>query len=535
MQPMQVLPVNNFGLGGLVQDVPATKRTPTQLSAATNIRIQDGEIATIPEPTTAYTFTKKPTFAEAFYQLDDSGGHIVCYDDYTIGYIDSTGAESDITPTPPPSSAINYVGVQLNDVFFLTNGIDLPWQITAENLVQGGTFQPMDNWPSQYRCKLMRPYKSHMVVSGLYIEGVEQRSMIKWSHPMTPGDTALFWDHTDPTLLAGETVLATNGRNVAALQPLRDNMMIYLDQSVWRMSYVGGGLVMGFTKTFTDDGSIGSEAHADYDGNAIVVGYSDIYITDGFNKSSISDNKVTRAFYSTAVISDDIKVSYYPDRREVFILYRSNNTYTEHNLAMIYNVDAGAFTLMTLPGTNGLGGVIRAYLGPKFESVDTSYDEAGAAGWTYDNQAETTYASLRTVDENTDFFLLTGEGMKLQAMDGQQVHAHRPTDVYVEVDRIDMQRVFGSTGDKIKYISRLFPQFSGTDTVQMSIGVAMLPTGGIEWKSWRNFDLESSWAHDQRAAGRYMGVRLRMEPTNTKNFSLAGFDVEIMQPDGGRR
>jgi hypothetical protein len=533
MDPMRNIPINGFGVGGLVVDISPTRRTPAQLSVADNLRIQDGELATIPAPTNSLTFTKTPVYAHPFYLTDDSGGHVIVYDDETISFFDSTGAETNITPAPSPTNGSHWMGVQINDIFILTNGIDTPWQITQQGI--GGPMVPLVNWPTNYRARLFANYKGYVVAAGITVDGTEMRSLVKWSHPVSPGDTSLFWDHTDPTLLAGENVLAVEGRNINAIQSLRDNLMIYFDQATWRMSFVGGEYVMAFAKVFTDDGAVGPFAMADYDGTAIVVGFHDIYATDGFNKRSLSDGKLTRSFYRQLKIDGGLRMAYYPERREMFITYKSNESLTEFDLALIYNVDADAFTTMRIPGPTGTGGVTQFYMGPKFTSTDTDYDAAGAAGWTYDNSTERTYNSIREEDDDIEFYMLSGQERQLKIMDGQLVTVHEPSLVYAEVDRVDMSVLFESTGDKIKYLSRMFPQAQGSGALQMSVGVSMLPAGGMEWKSWYTHQMATGWAVGARAAGRYIGFRVRMPTGNTEMFTLSGFDAELMVPDGGRR
>ena len=534
MEPMRGVPIPAFGVQGLANDQPEHTRSPKQLAKADNLRIQDGALTTIPALTVAGETSQTPVEAMAFYTLDDTGGHIIFYDDFTIVYYDSTLAELDITPTPAPT-ALTYSAVQINDLLFITNGTDRPWQITQTELQSGGTLTSMLNWPLSHRCRLLESYKGFCVAAGVTINGLEQRSMVKWSHPLSPGDAELFWDQTDATLLAGENVLAVAGRNIMALDSLRDNCMIYFDRSVWRMSFVGGGLVMDFAKVFDDDGAVGPHAVANYDGTAVVFGYNDIYAHDGFSKRSISDGKVTRQIYRNAKIDGTIRATYYAERREVFFLHRTNDSYTEPNVALIYAIDYDAFTTMEFPGANNMGGATLMYLGPKFNAVDVTYEDKAGPGGEYESHTGISYQSLRSTDENLDFYVLSSTAKQLLVMDNQTATAHDAGSVYARVERIDMTPLFGSTGDRIKYISRLFPQGTGSGTIQISVGVAMLPTGGIEWGPWVNFDLSTDWAADCRASGRYIGIQVRSAPGDQSMWSLSGFDFELMRPDAGRR
>lgn len=538
MEPMRDIPIAAFGSQGLASDQSEHTRTPRQLSQATNVRIQDGVLSSIPAMVETHTFIKTPIWAMPFYMSDDSGGHIIFFADFTIEYVDSTGAITNLTPNgvtgEVPSNA-NYFGVQVGDMLLITNGVQLPWQITQAEILAGNRLYTMPNWPANYRCRLLEVYKGFVFAAGITIDAIDQRSMVKWSHPFSPGDTELYWDHTTQTLLAGENVPVSPGRNVMAMQVLGDQLMIYMDQSVTRCSYVGGGLIFDFAKTSIDDGCVGPRAVASYDTFAIVVGFSDIYRHDGFSKLSLSDGKITRRLYRNAAIDSTIQAAYYPERREVFILHKESESYTQNNSALIYNIENNAFTLMRLPGPDNTGGACAMYLGSKFAQTDTSYTEAGAAGWTYDNSGLRTYNSIRTSDENLDFCLVSTTAKNIEAFDLQDSIAHDPTNIYAECIKIDMVPLFGSTGDKIKYISRIFPQATSDGSIELSFGVAMLPTNEIEWKPWVRYDMATDWAVDQRAAGRYLGVRMRNCSDCPQMFSLTGFDFELMFPDAGRR
>ena len=277
MDPIRHFEVRGFGLSGLIKDSPATRRDASMLSVADNVRIQDGALSTIPTPITAIDFGGRiPAWSQPFYLTDENGGHVVAFTNNTVVFFSATRQEYDITPADI-TTVDRLHGCQVNDIFVLTNGVDHPWQITQGQLLQNQQMEHLVNWPAEYRASVFEGLKGYCVAAGIRINETRQRSMVKWSHPLSPGDEAFFWDHTDPSLLAGENVLGVAGRDIEGLQPLRDNMIIYFDLAVWRMSIVGGDLVMGFARLFTDDGAVGKDAFTDYDGRAIVVGHRDIY------------------------------------------------------------------------------------------------------------------------------------------------------------------------------------------------------------------------------------------------------------------
>ena len=536
MQPINHAPIEQFGVQGIVLDIPETGRTFQQLNYATNTRCQDREIATIPAAVEelALDAEKTPAHAHPFWMSDDSGGHVICYTDGTIEYVNSAREVSDVTPTVAPSPSDYWYAAQINNMFVLTNGIDAPWQWTQDQALSATPLEPMKNWDSTYRARIIEAYKSHLVAGDIRISGAERRSLIKWSHPLSPGDDQFFWDHTDTTLLAGENELAVAGRSINGLQPLRDNCVIYFDKSVWRMTYVGGTFVMSFSRIFSDDGTVGPHAHCDIDGHAIVVGYRDIYTHDGFNKRSLSDGKVTDWFYSNALLSRGMQAMLYTQRREVWMSYPTRSELDDYNLALIYNVDRGSFTTMRMDGPNNLGSARHLYMGPQFsdEAATRDYDTAEES---YNDSTDASYNILGRSDVESVFYKLSGEEKNLQLMDTARNTCHDPANVFIEVSKTKLEHLFPTTGDKIRYISRLFPRMTGAGSVEVSLGVGMTPTAPVEWKPWVKFNLQEDHALDFRAAGRYVGLRIKLPAGEVSQFSITGFDIEVMTPHAGRR
>ena len=549
MNPMQHVRVDGFGSAGIVRDIAYSQRTMQMLHNATNVRIQDGQLSSIPANQNAQNLPKAPVFAHPFFAYDESGGHVIVYEDNTVAYWDSGGNEHDITPTPAPSAnATEYwYATQVNDIFVLTNGIDPPWQITQAQLQSAGALETMPNWQSNYRAKVLEPLKGYLVAADLTIDGVYRKGLIKWSHPLAPGDEAFLWDHTDPTILAGENELSVKGRDIRALQPLRDQLIIYLDQEVWRMTEVGGGYVFGFSPVFKDDGIVGAHAWCEADGKAIVCGFRDIYIHDGHNRQSLSDAKIGRWWYRYARIDSSIQVCYYPHRQEVFILYRTNDDYREFNAALIYNIQSNAFTVMELPGTDSLGGCSRMYMGLSFgaeiNATPDIWSGEVTGTWDDDAAAEPWNKPIVDFDQKLLPFMISRGSQEILLMDQASGVPHQAGSIYVDTIMQPMWDVFPTAGDKIKYLSRIYPRMQGVGVMAWSIGTSQTPADSVDWKPWRDFyigpdqdnDIPLDRSVDVRGAGHYLSFRLRMGTTRWAAWTLSGLDMELLVPQAGRR
>ena len=133
---------------------------------------------------------------------------------------------------------------------------------------------------------------------------------------------------------------------------------------------------------------------------------------DGFSKRSLSDRKLTRAFFSQVIVDSELRLAYHNERREIYMLFKSAESDENASNALVYNIDFDAFTLMVIPERNAL----MMYTGPQFSSSDLTYDEAGQQGLTYDSMADDYYNDLRTKDANLNFSLLRSTGV-LEALE----------------------------------------------------------------------------------------------------------------------
>ena len=85
-------------------------------------------------------------------------------------------------------------------------------------------------------------------------------------------------------------------------------------------------------------------------------------------------------------------------------------------------------------------------------------------------------------------------------------------------------------GNKVVYVSRVFPQIVGSGVVKFTLGAKMTPQGSITWNTPVTYDLDDDeeYAIDDRIAGRYIAYQLESnDPANPAAFCISGMDWEI--------
>jgi len=540
----KTIPLRQIGLAGEIKDI-ANSDIPTQgVRSARSIRIQDQSLSSFSNASVFLDDVANETFlfCHPFTRSSGDGWIVVSKvtgspDTIKVEFVDLTGSKTDVSPPVSMSTtATEWQAVQLGSYFIITNNsaVDNPhW--TSAALAQ---MVDLPGWPTTYKCNVLSVYKNILVAVGISKSGGsgEESRMVKWSHPFADGDTQTYWDHTDPTLLAGETLLAEPGGNLTALQPVRDSLMIYFERRTWKADFIGGEYVLEFKKVFEDDGCVGPLSHAITSDGAVVFGYRDIYVHDGFSKQSISDQKNTRYLYDTLNLNFKPVAAYYPKRNEVVFLCRSYSS-GDGNLFFIANsIHNYAFT-QVVAELNGNGILKHIAVGPR--PADSSVNYSGLTSETYEDFGDTTYAQMSGADETVSLLGVSSYSGVVWNMD--YAGATNPVttfrrDAMIEHRAIDLDEA-GEGANKIIYLNRIIPQMAGQGVVKFTVGTHATAEGSIDWKASVTYDLDddTDYAVDVRAAGRYLAYRI--EPNDTSNpalFSLNGLDIEISTPRGRR-
>lgn len=519
------LPLRQVGLKGLIRDIQPHDVPASQFTGIVNMRIANGALSALPMTTPALEFaaTEEPLFAHPFWIAGGDGVVVVLRDTAAasvekVYFYNQAAVRTDITPTTALTQSDYWYATQLGEMFILTNGLDDPQSIEVSDL---GTnpLGTLPGWDTAYKCTVIENYRSFLVCCGITKSGTYKPNMIKWSHPVASDDAQTWWDITDPSLLTGENEMATAGRELVALQPLRDSLVLAFDQALWRMDFVGGQYVMQFSPVYSDDGVVSAHAMTNMHGTALVVGYRDIYLFDGQRKKSLSDGRLTRWFYQNLVVGHPVKVTYYPARNESWVLFQTA-TGTEADTALVYNELHDAWTQVDLRGE-----ITQLVNVPNMAQSVESWSSS-ADGW--DGLQATLWSDLTPEVTDTDFVGLSRTNRRLDLMDSPTGSATFFGDrLYAEHTKIDLDESGIPPSKSVRYISRLAPQMTGTGTVRFRFGYSQRPAQAVTWSDAVDYDIENDEYVDVRLAGRYLALRLEGISGVEAQFGFSGLDVEV--------
>jgi hypothetical protein len=526
---MPIRPIRGLGTKGLILDQDPYDVPVDALSDGNNVAVVDGKISRM----TGVTLQHEGAWEHMapWYQATNQSYVLVGsaeWRKYT-----SSNIYSVVTPPGTISSGM-WNSVSAGRFLILNNQVDAPFVIGPTDT----TFQSMTNWPSTLRCKILKPYSGYMIAIGVTESGTDQPYVVRWSDAIIPGTMSPDWDYTATTNLAGRNELSGGDGAIRDMLQLADQNILYLDNGVYSMQYVGGQFVFSFRKIFDDDGILTEGAVTEFQGKHFVVGNDDIYIHDGASKRSISDGRVSRYFRNTLRNPNSVQVQRVVSRDEIWVLF-SDSDAAAANKALVYNYIYDAWTKMDL-----LDPVNQVTVAPKTTSAIETWVEAltwtdqGAASWddagddvwvpdqTWSGQNDRWNSLDPTGSDSAPYYITSGA---VYQADSGYTWDGDPMPAFIEQSKLDMDQVFSETAS-LKKIKRIYPQMDGTGIVNFSVGVSNTPLQSVDYIRNANYSIETDHKVDLRAQGRYLAVRMDM--TTDGNFEMTGWDIDVDRGHG---
>lgn len=465
------------------------------------------------------------------YTMDSSGlitaevndqHEITVTDANTYTFEVTTAATSTVSNFGGSSGNINYEspyqdsefwnGGIMSSILILNNGKDNPQAMAPSSTV----LADIANWPADTTCKVIRPFKEFLVALYTQESGVDYPFRVFWSHPAEPGSVPASWDVSDSTKDAGNVELAQTSGVLVDCLPLRDTNIIYKEDSVYTMNYIGGENIFRFQQLFDDVGLLSQRCVKGFSGKHFVVGQNDVYVHDGIQKQSIINSRMRDWLFNSIDPTNYLKTfvtANYAEQVMMICFPEIGQSYCTK--ALIWNWAEDTWTIRDLPNISHAGwGVID--------------DSEEIVAWTGDDDSwdsDPTSWGERTFNPTQSKVVFAGTlDSKIYQGDVTTTHDGVNYNAYVERSGLTLGT------DQVKHVSRIFPQFSGTGEVIVKIGVEDHPGQGVSYQS-HVFTIGQDYKIDTRVSGRFLA--LRVESADKEYWSLDGIELDI-QIDGGR-
>ena len=262
-----------------------------------------------------------------------------------------------------------WTATNLNGLIVATNGYDTPqmWPLSGGVPAVGSPFMELRNWPSGTTCQVIRSFRTFLVGLNWDRTNPEPR-LVKWSTEASYGQPPATWSETDNTLDAGEYQLADTPGDIIDGLPLGDSFLIYKNDSIYVMNYVGTPYIFSFKLLSPTIGCLAKNAVAEFEGGHFFIGNSDFYICNGQQVTPLLPDRLRRTVFDELNGDNYKKCFVAPDyvRNEMMACYPAG-TSTVVNKAIIWNWKNNTFSIRDLPNTSHINsGIVAITAGAKW-------------------------------------------------------------------------------------------------------------------------------------------------------------------------
>ena len=410
------------------------------------------------------------------------------------------------------STTNNWQGAVLGGVLVANNGLDVPQSFTQA----GSLFTDLPNWPATLRCKVIVPFKNHLVALNLTDSSTEKPYSIRWSDAIPEGaatNGANTWVTSSTASEAAETTLGgTKGHLLNAVQ-LGNELIIYKEDSVYSLNYVGGSFTFNIREKFKDTGLFARDAVVDLgDGRHVLMSTNDVVAHNGNQLTSVIDDKMKTLLFSEIDTTNFHRtfLAHNKIQNEVWICYpKTNATNGFPDRALIWNYRDNTWTQRELPNCMYIAkGLVNPALTNTW-TASTKTWSTSTLGWSQ-QEYNPAIDSLLICGTNDTKLYLADSGT---TFDG--------TGFTTTLERTGLHA--GQT-DMVKSITGLYPRIEGTGTVDISVGAENQPFEGVTYATPVTYTIGSDHKIDCRVKGRYIAGKFETMADTT--FKISGFSLE---------
>ena len=521
---MARIPFRDLGGAGIIKstDVDVTELPLTAWTDAKNMRLRNNFIERVPGHSPIYqeSLNQQPQYAlfvpgeTIYYWLFPGATNILRTDGTTMVDITPAGGETG------RDGAWN--GVVFGGYPILNNGVQPP--LTFDTVNPTNPMIPLANWPTGATCKRFTAYREYLVAAAVTEVGAYNPRMIKWSCAAPSGSLPVTWDVTDPTHDAGEYSLNETSDSIIFMCAMGNINLIYKQNNIWGMQWVGGLPVFDFYAVFRNRGILANNCAVEFQtGLHAVFGDNDLYIHDGNTITSLVGGKMRDWIYK-ALDNQNFANSFVslnsPYKEVWFCFPTAGNTLP--NLALIWNYELNQIGFRDLPNAAYIG---RGVADPGAVSGVWS---AQTELWSQDVKAWNTL--LYNPTQYRNIMCVPGVPKGTFLLDfTTQFNGVNP-DTYCERIGIGLPTRDGGPPDMSsrKVVTRMWPRITGTpgSVVNISFGTMEAPMDVPHWLDTLPYVIGQVPAYVDPTVDVNL-LCLRFEGKDGGLWRLSGYELEV--------
>jgi len=533
---MPLLPIRNLGDVGVLTDITNHNLPTNAFTMGVNVRFDDGMVSRAPvfrRVKDSLGFT--PRFVFGIQPDTGFDSILMLSNDYVLKEY-ANGTVSDVSGSITGANASTpYTGTTLADVTYVNRSDRVPvYRINGS----GTNFADLTNWDSTWRAGSLRAFGDQLIALNITEGSTDYPNRVRFSNIATAGAIPDSWDASDTTKSAGFNDIVQMTTPIKDGLPLGSNFIIYSEDQVWMMEFVGGTFIMNFRKLFNDVGIINQNCAVEIEGKHYCFGTDDIYMHDGSSFQSIADERVKTFIYKGLNNSrrDVCFVKHNQLLSEIYFCYNSSDDYVAYtssarcNRAAVFNYRKNTWSFMDLPNVSA-GSVANANSVKTYTTVASDLTYANVGGSYLDQEAGYGKHVVFVGEDNSDDGISSDKLYIIDLADDGMVSLPLDTEAtkppFLERQGLDLDEA-GLPLSGYKVVTRIFPQACTSNPdkeVDFTFGATDISSRLPSYGTAVTFDMDTDHKIDTRTAGRYVSYKMTVD--DNKDFQFSGFDMEV--------
>ena len=509
---MPITTIPALGQFGLVADQPAQELPPNGVSSCANVRFRDGSAERFSGHASIFTAPSVTPYYIAPFGTATARYWI--HSGIASTFADDGTTRTDITNGAGLTGAIDdrFTGGALHGLFVLSNGVDQPQFWNGDT---GTNLATLTAWDANWRVKWIRPFRNYLVYGFPTKSSVSQPHTVGWSAAADPGTLPTTYDPASTTTDAGDVPLGETPDVLVDGLPLGDIFVIYKEQSMYRMEYVGGQQIFAFKRIPGNFGMLARGCAAVTPKGHVVLSNGDIVLVDGFGEpQSLLTGRLKRWFFQTQLDSTYYARSWVAvnsAKNEVWVGYPSLGM-SFPDRALVWNWTDNTWGLRDLPNATFAASGLLYY--PTAASTD------GLAGTT-DGLAGATDQNDFTPSDSRFIMASTAPGIYL----ADTGTTFAGTAIPGNIERTGL--VFGDP-DTVKTLKAITPRFTAAagTVVYIQFGGSMTADVAPTWSDPIEFTVGTDFKAYGFATGRYLAYRIYS--TGSQGWAVKSIDCDVI-------
>ena len=498
---MPILPVRNVGANGIIRDLPSVLLPVDGWSDGKNVRFDNGSVSKMLGHSEQFTVDAEPELVQ-YWPRPVTPYYITAIGN-TVMRRDTDGNSASLVPNGTTfSSAGRWRSSLYNGGYttIMNNGVDKPQYITygTDGTPPEVTLQPLPGWPDNLSARVVVGHNYAMIAGNLRDTSGSvvsyQAGTIRISSQAAPGGVPSSWTIGPELLTTADEFELANSGEILEIVSLRRNALVFTDSSIHSVTLPTISQPTRVENLNDTNGILTTGCAVEIDGQVLVVGKDDVYLTTGTGSiRSVIDQRMRDYFFGNlnSTHSDATFATHNPKQDEVWICYPTlTATSAKCNEALVFNYRHNTWTIRDLQNSRD------ATLDADKNLLFTGYASASSQDST----------SIHRADITNQF-----NGVNFPA--------------FIERKVLDFGDVSMS-----KWAAEIYPLMEGSGTVDITMegtnnaGKAVDLTGNARGVKKQTFSIDNDYKVDNRVNGRYLNIRFSSESNN--NWVLAGYSFD---------